>query len=59
MEAYCLTNECGERIGVLPGIGEYERLRQAADEAAIMKRYPGLNIQTIEHGSEAGAPQAP
>jgi hypothetical protein len=59
MEAHYLINECGERIGGLPGSGEYERLRQTAEEADRMKRYPGLNIQTIEHGSEAGAPQAP
>ena len=32
MEARYLTNESGERVGVVLDVGEYERLREAAEE---------------------------
>ncbi len=32
MEARYLTNENGERVGVVLDVGEYERLRDAAEE---------------------------
>lgn len=42
MEARYLTNENGERVGVVLEIEEYERLRRAAEEAQRMRRHPGI-----------------
>jgi hypothetical protein len=42
MEARYLTDESGQRIGVVLDIAEYERLRRSAEEAARMERHPGI-----------------
>ncbi len=39
MEARYLTNEKGERIGVLLDITEYERLREIEDEMEDIRRF--------------------
>lgn len=42
MEARYLTNESGERIGVVLDIAEYERLKRSDEEAERMRRHPGI-----------------
>ncbi len=42
MEARYLTNDSGERVGVVLEIGEYERLKSAAEENERMRRHPGI-----------------
>jgi uncharacterized protein (DUF433 family) len=42
MEARYLTNEDGERIGVMLEIAEYERLKRAAEENERMLKHQGL-----------------
>ncbi|HZB08654.1 MAG TPA: hypothetical protein VE525_06005 [Rubrobacter sp.] len=42
MEARYLTNESGDRIGVVLDVGEYERLRRSAEEAARAERHSGV-----------------
>lgn len=56
MEARYLTDESGERIGVVLDIGEYERLRQAAEEAANMERHPGIAFRGPEGSRRAWVP---
>lgn len=48
MQARYLTDEGGERVGVVLGLEEYERLREAADETARMKRHPGVAFRGQE-----------
>lgn len=48
MEARYLTNENGERVGVVLEIEEYERLRRAAEEAARMVQHPGIAFRGPE-----------
>lgn len=40
METRYVTNENGERVGVILCIEEYERLREAAEEAARTRGFP-------------------
>lgn len=47
-EARYLTNENGERVGVVLGIEEYERLRADAEEAARMRQHPGVAFRGDE-----------
>jgi len=42
VEARYLTNENGQRVGVVLEIEEYERLRRSAEEAQRMRRHPGI-----------------
>ena len=39
MQARYLTDERGERVGVILGIKEYERLREIEDEMEDVRRY--------------------
>lgn len=48
MEARYLTNESGERVGVVLDIAEYERLRRSAEEAARTERHPGIAFRGQE-----------
>lgn len=48
MEARYLTNESGERVGVVLDIAEYERLRRSAEEAARTERHPGIAFRGPE-----------
>lgn len=45
MEARYLTNDSGERIGVVLEIEEYERLKRAAEENERMLRHPGIAFE--------------
>jgi len=45
MEARYLTNDSGERVGVVLEIEEYERLKEAAEEARRMLRHQGIAFQ--------------
>lgn len=45
MEARYLTDESGERIGVVLDIAEYDRLRGSAEEAARAERHPGITFR--------------
>lgn len=40
MEARYLTDQSGERIGVVLDVAEYERLRRSAEESARAERHP-------------------
>ena len=42
MEARYLTNESGERTGVVLDVAEYERLRRSTEETARTERHPGI-----------------
>lgn len=52
-EARYLTNENGERVGVVLGVEEYERLRSDAEEAARMRRHPGVAFRGDEERRRA------
>lgn len=56
MEARYLTNESGERIGVVLDIREYERLRRSAEEAARTERHPGISYRGPEGSRHAWVP---
>ena len=56
MEARYLTNESGERIGVVLDIAEYERLRRSAEEAARAERHPGIAFRGAEGSRRAWVP---
>lgn len=47
-EARYLTDENGERVGIVLGVEEYERLRGYAEEAARMRRHPGVAFRGDE-----------
>lgn len=53
MEARYLTDESGERVGVVLDIAEYERLRRSAEEAARTERYPGVAFRETEDSRRA------
>ncbi len=53
MEARYLTDESGERVGVVLDIAEYERLRRSAEEAARTERYPGVAFRGTEDSRRA------
>jgi hypothetical protein len=53
MEARYLTDESGERIGVVLDIAEYERLRRSAEEAARTERHPGIAFRGTEGSRRA------
>lgn len=56
MEARYLTNESGERIGVVLDIREYERLRRSAEEAARTEQHPGISFRGPEGSRRARVP---
>jgi hypothetical protein len=56
MEARYLTDESGERVGVVLDVAEYERLRRSAEEAARMDRYPGIAFRGTEGSRRAWVP---
>lgn len=56
MEARYLTNESGERIGVVLDVAEYERLRRSAEEAARTERHPGIAFRGTEGSRRAWVP---
>ncbi len=56
MEARYLTNETGERIGVVLDIREYERLKQSAEETSRTERHPGISFRGPESGRRAWVP---
>jgi len=39
MEARCLTDDKGKRVGVVLDVREYERLREIEDEMEDIRRY--------------------
>ena len=56
MEARYLTNESGERIGVVLDVTEYERLRRSAEEVARTERHPGIAFRGTEVTRRAWVP---
>lgn len=56
MEARYLTDEHGQRIGVVLDVAEYERLRWAAEEAARTERYPSIAFRGSEGRRRAWVP---
>ncbi len=56
MEARYLTDESGERVGVVLDIAEYERLRRFAEEAARTERHPGIAFRGTEGSRRAWVP---
>lgn len=56
MEARYLTDESGERIGVVLDVAEYERLRWAAEEAARTERHPGIAFRGTGGSRRAWVP---
>lgn len=56
MEARYLTNESGERIGVVLDVAEYERLRRSAEESARAERHPGIAFRGSEDSRRAWVP---
>jgi hypothetical protein len=56
MEARYLTDESGERVGVVLDVAEYERLRRSAEEAARAERYPGIAFRGTEGSRRAWVP---
>jgi hypothetical protein len=56
MEARYLTDESGERIGVVLDVAEYERLRRSAEEAARIERHPGVAFRGTEGSRRAWVP---
>lgn len=53
MEARYLTNEKGERIGVLLDIEEYERLIEELEELADIRAYDKAKAEIEREGDEA------
>jgi hypothetical protein len=56
MEARYLTNESGDRIGVILNVAEYERLRRSAEETARMELLPGIAFRGTEDSRRAWVP---
>ena len=56
MEARYLTDEHGERIGIVLDVAEYERLRWSAEEAARTERHPGIAFRGSEGRRRAWVP---
>ena len=56
MEARYLTNESGDRIGVVLEVVEYERLRRSAEEAARMEVHPGIAFRGTDDSRRAWVP---
>jgi hypothetical protein len=56
MEARYLTDESGERIGVVLDVAEYERLRRSAEEAARTERHPGIAFRGSKDSRRAWVP---
>jgi hypothetical protein len=56
VEARYLTNESGDRIGVVLDVAEYERLRRSAEEAARMELHPGIAFRGTEGSRRAWVP---
>lgn len=55
MEARYLTNEKGERVGVLLDIEEYERLIEELEELADVRAYDEVEA-AIERGEDKPTP---
>src|SRR5215210_3603587 len=51
-----LTNESGERIGVVLDVAEYDRLRRSAEEAARTERHPSIAFRGSEGSRRAWVP---
>ncbi len=56
MEARYLTDESGERIGVVLDVAEYERLRWSAEEVTRTERHPGIAFRGTEGRRRAWVP---
>lgn len=56
MEARYLTDEHGQRIGVVLDVAEYERLRWSAEEAARTERHPSIAFRGSEERRRAWVP---
>jgi hypothetical protein len=56
LEARYLTDESGERIGVVVDVAEYERLRRSAEETSRMERHPGIAFRGTEGSRRAWEP---
>jgi hypothetical protein len=56
MKARYLTNESGDRIGVVLDVAEYERLRRSAEEVASAERHPGIAFRGTEGSRRAWVP---
>jgi hypothetical protein len=56
MEARYLTNESGERVGVVLDVAEYERLRRSAEEAARAELHPGIAFRGTGSSRRAWVP---
>ncbi len=56
MEARYLTDEHGQRIGVVLDVAEYERLRWSAEESARTERHPGIAFRGPEARRRAWVP---
>ncbi len=48
-----IVNEEGKRTAVVLPVEEYESLREAAEEATRMQRYPGIGFRGPEKGRRA------
>ena len=57
MVARYVTNESGERIGVVLHTAEYERLRRSAEEVARAERLPGIAFRGTEGSRRAWMPE--
>ena len=55
-EARYLTNESGERIGVVLDVAEYERLRRSAEQSARSEQHPGIAFRGTEGSRRAWVP---
>jgi hypothetical protein len=56
MEARYLTNESGDRIGVILDVAEYERLRRSAEETARIELHPSIAFRGTEGSRRAWVP---
>jgi hypothetical protein len=56
MEPRYLTDESGERIGVVLDVAEYERLRRSAEEADRAERHPSIAFRGTEVSRRAWVP---
>ena len=55
-EARYLTDESGERIGVVLDVAEYEHLRRSAEEVFRTERHPGIAFRGTEGSRRAWVP---
>lgn len=55
METRYVTNEDGERVGVILSIEEYERLREIEDQMEDIRRFDAA-MEAIERGEDEVIP---